>query len=412
LQAPLPCIIQLASANPNKLLYLLHAIKSQSTVFQVFNQQLTDITGTLQYCLADFKVFLQKIATPEATWKFWVQFVCQDAMAYVGLFLAIRSGDWHLSMASIKQMAPIFTALDHPTYQKLISRHIADVLCMPQSILTMFHQGAFVVSISGRGHSVGIDEAHEMLINKAGKTSIVRPSYDYINRIAHYIPYRMKAMENLKQQLFLEEAKQKSFITSPYSNNRNDYKREMNIISQMKVVSDTSLLPVTATNHGLIYPFTNKSAMPEQTNDLLIVLAIGHKEFLLWVSCHILKQPSTRAPKRKRRLLTFSEKRTTKQRVTQLEKDRKLILSCMRIKMKWSQRTGNPINKLGEQLLELPLALSDHEGNPNKGEKSYMSKALEPRYKSSIPQVFSSQRIGKKPNSHADHKTDGKGRYP
>lgn len=37
-----------------------------------------------------------------------------------------------------------------------------------------------------------------MLINKACKTSIVRPSNNWI---AHYIPYRIKAMENLKQQL-------------------------------------------------------------------------------------------------------------------------------------------------------------------------------------------------------------------
>ena len=73
------------------------------------------------------------------------------------------------------------------------------------------------------------------------------------------------------------------------------------------------------------------------------------------------------APKRKQRLQTFSAMRTSKQRVSQLERDHKLILQCMRKKIKWSVQTGEPIEKPGEQLLEFPLALSDHNGVPFKG---------------------------------------------
>ena len=97
---------------------------------------------------SDFKSFIQNRARTDDTWKFWIQFVFQDAMAYIGLFLAIRSGDWQLRMASMKLMAPTFTAFDHPTYQKLISQHLADLLSMPAPIITMFEQGAFVVSTS------------------------------------------------------------------------------------------------------------------------------------------------------------------------------------------------------------------------------------------------------------------------
>ena len=114
------------------------------------NSAIGDITNNASAFLRKFEKFIEKMACNDDTWRFWVQFVFVDAMAYVSLYLAIRSGDWHLRMHSMKIMAPIFTAFDHPTYQKLISNHISDLLDLPEPILLMLAQGAFVVNISGR----------------------------------------------------------------------------------------------------------------------------------------------------------------------------------------------------------------------------------------------------------------------
>ena len=329
-----------------------------------------------------FKAFIQELARTDSTWRFWVQFVFQDVAAYIGLFLAIRSGDWYLRTACIKQMAPVFTAFDHTNYQKLISRHLADLLIMPQSVLTMFQQGAFVVSITGRTwHSVAIDEAHEMLINKACKMSIVRPSPDYVNRIARYLPYRTKALENLSTLLFPDEKNLHAKVSSPLSSKPDDIKREHNTVCQVEAINNSVLLEHATVDRGLINPFTQKAATTQQSCDLLNFRDIGQWEFLNHISFYILKKPSISAPIRKRRLQTFSSKKVNKKRVSQLEKDRNLILSCMRKKIKWSLRTGIPIEKAGEQLIALPLAISDHLGNPNKGQKSYMTKAIANRYK-------------------------------
>ena len=139
----------------------------------------------------DFRDFLTTLASRDSTWKFWVQFIFEDAMAYLGMYLAIRSGNWNLRMASMKLMAPTFTAFDHPNYLRLIADHIADVLTMPATILSILKKGGFAVSICGRPwHSVGIDEAHEMLINRSCKNAIVRPTADYINRIASFLHCR------------------------------------------------------------------------------------------------------------------------------------------------------------------------------------------------------------------------------
>ena len=151
----------------------------------VFNHYLLSNGEMLQKYFENFRLFIQKMARIDDTWRFWVQFVFEDAMGYISLFLAIRSGNRDLRVASIKSMAAVFTTFDHATYQKLISQHLEDIRVMPAPIMAMFRQGAFVVSVSGRTwHSIAIDESHEMLINKDCKTSIIHPLPDYINRIA------------------------------------------------------------------------------------------------------------------------------------------------------------------------------------------------------------------------------------
>lgn len=56
--------------------------------------------------------------------------------------------------------------------------------------------------------------------------------------------------------------------------------------------------------------------------------------------------------------------------------------------MKWSMHTGTPIDKAGEQLIALPLALADHGGDPLTGQKLYMTKVLEKHYRDAPQQVF------------------------
>ena len=50
--------------------------------------------------------------------RFWIQYVFVDARAYMSLFFAIRSGDWHLRMSRAKSTAAVFTEFDHPNLPK------------------------------------------------------------------------------------------------------------------------------------------------------------------------------------------------------------------------------------------------------------------------------------------------------
>ena len=134
------------------------------------------------------------------TWAFWHNFVFQDALAYIGLYLAIRGGMWDMRMGSLKEMCPLFAAIDRLNYRKIIPQHIADVLSMPAYIQDFLQSGGFVCNLkANRFSAVGFDEAHEMCINKDIKATVVRPSKEYLDKIMYYYPVRAKVCKNQKK---------------------------------------------------------------------------------------------------------------------------------------------------------------------------------------------------------------------
>ena len=158
-------------------------------------EMFADLSNKYDY-QSEFSTFMNIHMKKEETFKCWGQFVLQDCSAYVALYLAIYSGNWKLRMAAIKFMAALFTAFDRQKYQKLIPQHIVDLFIMPSDVLSNLESGGFTISLKGHPcHSVGVDEAHEMCINKDCREFITRPSADYINHTALFIPVRAEAIK-------------------------------------------------------------------------------------------------------------------------------------------------------------------------------------------------------------------------
>ena len=108
--------------------------------------RLCEDEGTI---IQDFHQYMTNLSAQDETCKLWCRFVLEDCLPYVGLYIAMRSGNWNLRMCSIKEMAALFSAYDRITYQRLISRHIAELLKAPPELLSCLRDGGFVASLSG-----------------------------------------------------------------------------------------------------------------------------------------------------------------------------------------------------------------------------------------------------------------------
>ena len=68
-----------------------------------------------------------------------------------------------LRMAAIKLMAAVFHAFDRPIYQRLVPRHLADLLCFPPQVLHHLQKGAISVRLTkSNGRAVALDKATDM----------------------------------------------------------------------------------------------------------------------------------------------------------------------------------------------------------------------------------------------------------
>lgn len=98
---------------------------------------------------------------------------------------------------------------------------MADCIPLPTDTYPFFSEGGFSVSIAGRPWlSVGIDECHEMLINKDCKLAVVHPTEEFVSRVSLYFPFRSKVLHSLKKKGSLKNKADGSPVSQSLAKNK------------------------------------------------------------------------------------------------------------------------------------------------------------------------------------------------
>ena len=370
-------IVSLPADSKDTVLHVL-TITSEAELEDFQKHMNTVFNTTLSNFSAGFHSFVETLCSHQQTCQFWYEYITVNSLVYMALFIAIRNGDWVLRMTAIKLMAAVFSAFDRPIYQRLVPQHLADLLCFPAPILQHLQKGAISVRLTkSRGHTVGLDEAHEMKINKDAKFSVVRPSKELMEKISNFMPFRSKCLNNLKHHLAMDEKTPK---TLPVSTSR-DRTAEGNIQSMLDLMEECDMLPTSPDNLGLLNNLSNTPATPEQAHDLLTFRKIGQAEFEAHVNYRILRTPSTDAPRRRKRLQTFTSTKATRKKLKQIDRDRKIQQMCMKKQLVMLARGKQLPQDCGSNFIPRPCALVAADGVPTKGNKSKATDFFETCYK-------------------------------
>ncbi|CAG2204296.1 unnamed protein product [Mytilus edulis] len=299
-------------------------------------------------------------------------------------------GDWHILKnvlpifvkiyfdAGLRQLATkhhhgatlkVLTECSKQNYQRLIPYHLADLHTFPEPVIQHFTAGCFSVSISGKHlYSVALDEAHEMEINLKVKNALNSFSQSSLANLTFYLPYRAKTLHNLKSELQLEreEGLYQREGTMSYVKNA-----EKTVCEYMSNLETSSLFDINCNEH-LHHIFTRTETDHEQTDSLINYRKYGEEDMANYLKCFLFRTYETagKPPSRKEEILkTFAPIKITIHKQKKEIKDQNTVISCLRKKIAFSKHSGNAVKDL-DQFLQLPRALCDAEGIPEKGQKA------------------------------------------
>ena len=304
---------------------------------------------------------------------------------YQALYFAIRSGNWNLRNAAIKQAIPIFAAFGHKKYVKLCCDNIKEISTLPIDLLKQCLNGGWSVSLTGnKYHNLAVDEAHENQINKTIKEMTTRPSHFRTVELANFMAYIHPVLTEFMDNVSLFSSQVKDY-DKPY------------VIQRFKVMYDhlkskqlftASSVPKELQN---VMNEKSKELSSEARKDLLNFKSIGEERVQEYVSTAILDEPTDQSTKTSnRKSKTFSKpKQSNRSTKSQLSEQKKSLGKLFQI-----------VKELKSGVVKTckyPLALAKRSGEQFNSKKSDFYSSLNeqstyrPMFISSVPNSPSSE---------------------
>ena len=121
--------------------------------------------------------------------RFWAGLL-KILNTYMGLYFAIRYGNFMLRNSCIKEIASLFFAYSRDKYKELTLTNLQDYLTFPQELLDKLMAGEWTISYKGNPyHNLAIDEGHKCCINRRLKQITSHPSHFSTVQLADFMAY-------------------------------------------------------------------------------------------------------------------------------------------------------------------------------------------------------------------------------
>ena len=367
---------EILSKVKNVLDTLIKVDFTEMTSFISAQKQLED--SVFPFLRRELDAFCSAMSKQFKTFAFWNKFLNEDMFAYIEFFISLRSRNWVGRLSAVKKMCSLFHAFDRYNYSRWLSVHLSHIFGLPDYVLKHFENGAFASSISGVSFScVGFDEWHEMSINKHVKSVIVRNTPTDISSTVHTLEYVAEMINNYDMQVAHKYQREKTVVHRDLSPAVIIADHD-NICAYFEKMNESEIF--SSQNEHLFHAFTGQDVSAGVEKDMTEYGETGKNSFEAYVESRILKKTSVKhAVIRKHRLKTFSIKKNLRRRVSNLEKERKLITKCFK-------RTINVLSQGGSlgsqvmQYIETPRAICNESNAPVTGRKSVTYSYFEKRY--------------------------------
>ena len=230
-----------------------------------------------------------------------------------------------------------------------------------------------------QGHnwnSVGLDEGHEMGINREVKGALNSFSPESMSRILYYLYYRGKLMGNLKE-LMGRSTSHKHMGSQTISTDT-----ERNVQSLLMKMRLANVQPFAMNYYEvsvyLFHIFSGLQASKLQEEDMMSFRSMGEEALSDYIKCNVIQYKNQKGRKRIK-LNTFGQKKlTTVQRRSQVQYEKR-VSSTLRRMIGWSKLKGVVVEDI-QQMISLPSVLCSSDGMPYSSQKCKTTSFFQKRY--------------------------------
>jgi hypothetical protein len=334
----------------------------------------------------EYTAFVIKFSEQNATFRFWHQYIHVDCMAYICLYLAGRSGNWHLRNHALKMMMPLFHVVNSTFYYRLLPRHLLDIYHFPAPILDIFKGGGFVMSLSGvPWSSLFLDETHEATINKSIKECVTTLSSLHIRAKTHYIPFRASMYQHFISLLSgtgTDDSNKKSAKDS-VSYARSNEENVLAYFAKLKYSLFAKLEFVLDLKHI----FSEETASKIISDSLLNFRNTGNNRAEEYVKCCVTGELSMREGKKRPYkfvgLKNFGESKKMNRNEKNIKNYYKSSTQFLSKIIQWCGSNNVPPSEI-EQFISIPLTIATPAGLPIQKNKSDARKFLMKHFKTAF----------------------------